>query len=91
MLSSDGIHRTETLSTIRYPDVVLPWFPGDSFPKQFLQILLGAFISKRRLDVHLIVGKKAGAKFAVGCESQAVASRAEVVAESADKTNFALC
>lgn len=67
-----------------------PWFPGDGFPKQSLQIFLPAPVSKGGVHVHLIVGKKAWTKLAVSREPESVAPLAEDVAKSANESNFVL-
>ena len=67
-----------------------PWFSGNRFAKQSFQIFLATPVSKRRLDVNLIVGKKTGAKLAICCEPEAITRRAKVVAEGTDETNFPL-
>jgi len=67
-----------------------PRFPGNGLLKYLFQMLVVESISERRLDVHLIVSKKAWAKFPVGCEPEAVARRTEMVAEGTDETNFPL-
>ena len=87
-LSSNSNHGAQALPSFQEFGMVLPWFFCNCFAKQPFQIFLAAPVSKRRLDVNLIVGKKAGTKLAVCCESEAIARRAKMVAEGTDKTDF---
>jgi hypothetical protein len=64
------------------------WFPGYGLLKYLFQIFLAASVSKWRLDVHLIISKKAWAKPAVCGEPEAIARRAEVVAHGTNETDL---
>ena len=68
--------------------MVAPRFPGNGLLKYLFQLLVAERVFEWRLDVYLIVNKKAWAKLAVCRESEAVAQRAEMVAEGTDETNF---
>jgi hypothetical protein len=65
-----------------------PWFPGYGLLKHLFQIFLAATVSKCRLDINLIVCKKAWAKPAVCGKPEAIARRAEVVTNGTDETDL---
>lgn len=67
-----------------------PRFPGNGLLKYLFQMFVAVPVSERRLDVHLVVSKKTWAKLAVCREPEAVARRAEVMAEGTDETDFPL-